>query len=94
MGDAEYLLAFHRIIMPIAMEFVPDLVISESVASAHVLCSNVSKVSSGFDAARGDELGECDVTPAGYAHMTYMLASLANGKVVVALEVCFIAIGM
>ncbi|KAG8830209.1 Histone deacetylase hda1 [Serendipita sp. 405] len=70
MGDAEYLYAFQRIIMPIAMEFAPDLVI----------------ISAGFDAARGDDLGGCDVTPGGYAHMTHMLCSLASGKVVVALE--------
>lgn len=44
-------------------------------------------VSAGFDAADGDILGECCVTPAGYAHMTYMLSTLAGGKVVVALEV-------
>ena len=44
-------------------------------------------VSAGFDAADGDILGECCVTPAGYAHMTCMLSSLAGGKVVVALEV-------
>lgn len=44
-------------------------------------------VSAGFDAADGDELGECLVTPAGYAHMTHMLCGLANGRVVVALEV-------
>lgn len=44
-------------------------------------------VSAGFDAAAGDELGECLVSPAGYAHMTHMLAGLANGRMVVALEV-------
>lgn len=70
MGDADYLYAFQKVVMPIAVEFAPDLVI----------------VSAGFDAARGDDLGECDVTPAGYAHMTHMLSSLANGKLVVALE--------
>jgi histone deacetylase 6 len=50
----------------------------------------ISVVSAGFDAARGDDLGDCDVTPGGYAHMTHMLSSLAGGKVVVALEVCVI----
>ncbi|KAI0769366.1 histone deacetylase complex protein [Trametes elegans] len=70
MGDADYILAFQKIIMPIAMEFSPDLVI----------------ISSGFDAAEGDDLGECHVSPAGYAHMTHMLSSLAGGKLVVALE--------
>lgn len=44
-------------------------------------------VSAGFDAAEGDELGECKVTPAAYAQMTHMLMGLAGGKVVVALEV-------
>jgi acetoin utilization deacetylase AcuC-like enzyme len=32
MGDAEYLFAFHRIVMPIAMEFSPDIVISKFIA--------------------------------------------------------------
>ena len=39
-GDAEYIAAFQQVIMPIAYEFCPDLVI----------------VSAGFDAARGDPL--------------------------------------
>lgn len=28
MGDAEYIYAFQKVIMPIAMEFAPELVIS------------------------------------------------------------------
>lgn len=70
MGNAEYLAAFDHVIMPIAREFDPELVL----------------VSCGFDAARGDPLGGCDITPVGYAHMTAMLQTLANGRVVVALE--------
>ncbi|KAF8161152.1 histone deacetylase complex protein [Crassisporium funariophilum] len=70
MGDADYIYAFQKVIMPIAMEFAPELVI----------------ISAGFDAAAGDELGECFVSPAGYAHMTHMLAGLAGGRLVVALE--------
>ncbi|KAF9012390.1 histone deacetylase complex protein [Cyathus striatus] len=70
MGDAEYIHAFQKIVMPIAMEFAPELVI----------------ISAGFDAAKGDELGECFVTPTGYAHMTHMLSGLAGGRLVVALE--------
>ncbi|EEB90165.1 hypothetical protein MPER_11667, partial [Moniliophthora perniciosa FA553] len=70
MGDADYLHAFHKVVMPIAMEFAPEMVI----------------ISAGFDAAQGDELGECLVSPAGYAHMTHMLSSLAGGRLVVALE--------
>lgn len=48
---------------------------------------NHHSVSAGFDAAEGDELGECNVTPTGYAHMTAMLCTLAGGRVLVALEV-------
>jgi histone deacetylase 6 len=70
MGDGEYMAAFQRIVMPISQEFDPDLVI----------------VAAGFDAATGDELGGCYVTPACYAHMTHMLMSLADGKVAVCLE--------
>jgi len=44
-------------------------------------------VSAGFDAAEGDDLGECLVTPTGYAHMTHLLSGLAGGRLVVALEV-------
>ncbi|XP_071809445.1 histone deacetylase 6-like isoform X3 [Asterias amurensis] len=70
MGDAEYLAAFMQVVMPIAYEFCPDLVL----------------VSAGFDAAYGDPLGGYKVTPEGYAHMTHMLCNLAKGKVIVVLE--------
>ncbi|KAH7241715.1 hypothetical protein BKA59DRAFT_210675 [Fusarium tricinctum] len=70
MGDGEYMAAFQKIIMPIAKEFNPDLVV----------------ISAGFDAADGDELGGCFVSPSCYAHMTHMLMSLADGKVAVCLE--------
>ncbi|RAH49355.1 histone deacetylase hdaA [Aspergillus brunneoviolaceus CBS 621.78] len=70
MGDGDYMYAFQQVVMPIAQEFNPDLVI----------------IASGFDAAAGDELGGCFVTPACYAHMTHMLMTLANGKVAVCLE--------
>jgi histone deacetylase 6 len=46
-------------------------------------------VAAGFDAAAGDELGGCFVSPACYAHMTSMLMHLAHGKIAVCLEVCF-----
>uniref|UniRef100_A0AAX7SVR7 Protein deacetylase HDAC6 n=1 Tax=Astatotilapia calliptera TaxID=8154 RepID=A0AAX7SVR7_ASTCA len=70
MGDSDYLAAFHRVVMPIATEFNPSLVL----------------VSAGFDAARGDPLGGYNVTPEGYAHLTHMLMSLAGGRVLVILE--------
>ncbi|PWN33851.1 Arginase/deacetylase [Meira miltonrushii] len=69
-NDGDYIAAFQRIVMPIAIEFSPDIVL----------------ISAGFDAAEGDELGECFVTPAGYGHMTDMLSSLADGRLIVALE--------
>uniref|UniRef100_A0A8C1RMW6 Histone deacetylase 6 n=1 Tax=Cyprinus carpio TaxID=7962 RepID=A0A8C1RMW6_CYPCA len=70
MGDPEYMAAFHHIVMPIAREFAPELVL----------------VSAGFDAARGDPLGGYQVTPEGYAHLTHQLMSLAAGRVLVILE--------
>lgn len=70
MTDADYLYAFREVIIPIAMEFAPDVVV----------------VSAGFDAAINDPIGKCNVTPAGYGHMTHMLKSIAHGKLVIALE--------
>ena len=69
-GDADYLAAFHRLVMPIAREYGPELVL----------------VSAGFDAARGDPLGGMALTPAGYAQMTAQLQTLGGGRVVIALE--------
>lgn len=44
-------------------------------------------ISAGFDAAQGDPLGGCQVTPEGYAHLTHLLMGLAGGRVVLILEV-------
>ena len=71
--------------MPIAYEFAPDLVISQCLLQS--LSGADGIVSAGFDAAEGDQLGQCHVSPAAYGHMTHMLCALASGKVVVALEV-------
>jgi histone deacetylase 4/5 len=49
MGDAEYAAVWEHILMPVAKAFQPDLVI----------------VSAGFDAAAGDPLGGCKVSPQG-----------------------------
>uniref|UniRef100_A0A8C5ANC5 UBP-type domain-containing protein n=1 Tax=Gadus morhua TaxID=8049 RepID=A0A8C5ANC5_GADMO len=70
MGDSDYLAAFHHIVLPIATEFNPGLVV----------------VSAGFDAARGDPLGGYHVTPEGYAHLTHLLSPLAGGKLLIILE--------
>ncbi|KAG5366241.1 Histone deacetylase HDA1 [Yarrowia sp. B02] len=69
-GDADYIYAFQKLVMPIGMEFDPDFVI----------------VSAGFDAAEGDLLGGCKITPSGYGHMTHMLKGLASGNLAVVLE--------
>ncbi|PWA71675.1 histone deacetylase 15 [Artemisia annua] len=69
-GDNDYIFAFEHVVLPIARKFAPDITI----------------ISAGFDAARGDPLGCCDVTPAGYAQMTKMLTSLSSGKLLVILE--------
>jgi acetoin utilization deacetylase AcuC-like enzyme len=70
MGDQDYLAAWMHVLMPIAYEYDPQLVI----------------IAAGFDAAEGDPLGKCCVSPAGYSHLLYHLSSLAEGKVIVALE--------
>uniref|UniRef100_A0ACD5UYU6 Uncharacterized protein n=2 Tax=Avena sativa TaxID=4498 RepID=A0ACD5UYU6_AVESA len=69
-GDNDYIFAFQHVVLPIAAEFAPDITI----------------ISAGFDAARGDPLGCCDVTPAGYSLMTAMLTSCSEGKLLVILE--------
>lgn len=70
MGDSEYIAAFQRIIMPIAYEFNPELVL----------------VSAGFDAVIGDPIGHYNVTPEAYGYFTHWLSSLANGKIILCLE--------
>lgn len=70
MGDSDYIAAFQRIIMPIAYEFNPELVL----------------VSAGFDAVVGDPIGHYHVTPEAYGYFTHWLSSLANGKIILCLE--------
>ncbi|XP_053291495.1 histone deacetylase 7 isoform X3 [Pleuronectes platessa] len=72
MGDAEYLAAFRAVVMPIAHEFSPDVVL----------------VSSGFDAVEGHSpsLGGYKVTAKCFGFLTRQLMSLAGGRVVLALE--------
>jgi histone deacetylase 6 len=70
MGDAEYLAAFDRVLLPIARAFDPELVL----------------VSCGFDAAAGDPLGAMKISAAGYGAMTERVCSIAEGRVVLSLE--------
>ncbi|KAI1896536.1 hypothetical protein AGOR_G00095780 [Albula goreensis] len=72
MGDVEYLAAFRTVVMPIANEFSPDVVL----------------VSAGFDAVEGHQspLGGYCVTAKCFGHLTKQLMTLAGGRVVLALE--------
>ncbi|KAM3821425.1 histone deacetylase 5 isoform 3-T4 [Vipera latastei] len=71
-GDVEYLTAFRTVVMPIAHEFSPDMVL----------------VSAGFDAVEGhlSPLGGYSVTAKCFGHLTKQLMDLADGRIVLALE--------
>ncbi|KAL5017176.1 hypothetical protein ScPMuIL_006765 [Solemya velum] len=70
MADSDYMAIFQQILMPVAYEFCPDVVL----------------ISAGYDCALGDYKGEMKVSPAVFAHFTHMLSGLAEGRVCVALE--------
>ncbi|XP_022181289.1 histone deacetylase 6-like isoform X3 [Myzus persicae] len=70
MKNEDYMAIIHYLLIPLATEFSPDLII----------------VSSGYDSAIGDPKGEMMVTPACYAHITKKLMSLCCGKVIAILE--------
>ncbi|XP_059356536.1 histone deacetylase 4-like [Carassius carassius] len=72
MGDADYLAAFRTVVMPIANEFAPDVVL----------------VSSGFDAVEGHPppLGGYKLTAKCFGYLTKQLMGLAGGRLVLALE--------
>ena len=87
-GDGDYCYAFDRVVMPIAREFAPEIVLGKRPPSHTTHSLTCFVVSAGFDAAEGDPLGECNVTSLGFAQMASDLCELANGRVVVVLEVC------
>jgi histone deacetylase 6 len=60
-GDDFYLNEFRNTVTQIGTNFKPDMII----------------VSAGFDAAKGDPLGGCNVTPKGYYEMVRILKSLS-----------------
>lgn len=72
MGDAEYLAAFRTVVMPIANEFAPDVVL----------------VSSGFDAVEGHPtpLGGYNLSAKCFGYLTKQLMGLAGGRIILALE--------
>lgn len=72
MGNVEYAAAFCELILPLVSDFDPNLIL----------------ISSGFDAADGDLLGDCKLTPDMYHMMTRSLIEVAapGVPIVVALE--------
>ncbi|XP_035749608.1 polyamine deacetylase HDAC10 [Egretta garzetta] len=70
MGNSDYLAAFFHVLLPMAFEFDPELVL----------------VSSGYDSGIGDPEGQMNATPEVFAHLTHFLMQLANGKLCVILE--------
>ncbi|XP_028024084.1 polyamine deacetylase HDAC10 isoform X9 [Balaenoptera acutorostrata] len=70
MGNADYVAAFLHVLLPVAFEFNPELVL----------------VSAGFDSAIGDPEGQMQATPECFAHLTQLLQMLAGGRVCAVLE--------
>ena len=70
MGNTEYKAAFDRIVLPIASQYQPELIL----------------VSCGFDAAAADVIGEYILTAPMYAYMTRKLKHVSNGKLLLFLE--------
>jgi len=72
MGNVEYAAAFSELILPVLSKWSPDLML----------------VSCGLDAAKGDLLGDCELTPDIYYCMTRSLLVVngMNTPLVVALE--------
>ncbi|OCT89069.1 hypothetical protein XELAEV_18017690mg [Xenopus laevis] len=70
MGNADYIAAFFHVLLPLAFEFNPELVL----------------VSAGYDSAIGDPEGRMCATPECFSHLTNMLMNLAGGKLCAVLE--------
>ncbi len=56
-GTQDYIYLMERVLYPVCKEFSPDLIL----------------ISSGFDSAKGDPLGELSVYPEGYAYIVKRL---------------------
>lgn len=70
MGNGDYNAIFQQLLIPVAIEFQPELII----------------ISAGFDAALGCPEGEMEVTPAFYPHLINPLLKMAASRVAVVLE--------
>ncbi|EYU23516.1 hypothetical protein MIMGU_mgv1a021496mg [Erythranthe guttata] len=70
-GDADYFAVWDHILIPVAKKFNPDMIM----------------VAAGFDAALGDPLGGCCLSPYAYSVMLRKLMDISRGKkIVLALE--------
>lgn len=69
-GDADYVAVWDHILIPVAKEFDPDMII----------------ISAGFDAAINDPLGGCRLSPYGYSVLLSKLMDFARGKIFMVLE--------
>ncbi len=73
-GDDEYRAVFHKVLVPAAEQFKPELVI----------------ISAGFDAHKDDPLANMGLTEAGYAELTGIVAGIARkhaqGRILSSLE--------
>uniref|UniRef100_A0A023GDE3 Protein deacetylase HDAC6 n=1 Tax=Amblyomma triste TaxID=251400 RepID=A0A023GDE3_AMBTT len=70
LGNADYLAIWHQLLLPVAYEFQPELVL----------------ISAGYDAALGCPEGLMRLSPAAYAHLLHPLMALAGGRLCVVLE--------
>ncbi|MGB3210779.1 MAG: histone deacetylase [Desulforhopalus sp.] len=73
-GDTEYANIFNTIIVPVASQYKPELIL----------------ISAGFDGYYGDSVSSMNLTSHGFAYMTRVLVQLADefceGRVLIALE--------
>lgn len=70
MKDADYIDIFHRVILPVAYSYNPELVL----------------VSAGFDCGVNDLVGGYKITPEAFGHFIQLIRSVAGGKIVVVPE--------
>ncbi|XP_068959043.1 polyamine deacetylase HDAC10 isoform X2 [Petaurus breviceps papuanus] len=70
MKNADYVSVFLHVLLPLAIEFDPQLVL----------------VSAGFDSGIGDPEGQMQATPECFAHLTLLLLPLAQGRLCAVLE--------
>ncbi|XP_062990157.1 polyamine deacetylase HDAC10 [Elgaria multicarinata webbii] len=70
MGNSDYIAVFLHVLLPLAFEFDPELVL----------------VSAGYDSGIGDPEGHMSATPECFSHLTNFLMRLAKGKLCLVLE--------